>query len=35
LKDPVKSVTLEHKDCCKESKLLKNQLRKQDKYLIC
>jgi hypothetical protein len=33
LKDQVKSVTLEHKDFRKESKLLNNQLRKQDKDL--
>jgi hypothetical protein len=34
LKDLVKkSVTLEHKDCRKESKLLNNQLRKRDKHL--
>jgi hypothetical protein len=32
-KDQVKSVTLEHKDCRKESKLLNNQLRKRDKDL--
>jgi hypothetical protein len=33
LKDQVKSVTLEHKDCLKESKLLNNQQRKRDKEL--
>jgi hypothetical protein len=33
LKDQVKSVTLEHKDCRKESELLNNQLRKRDKDL--
>jgi hypothetical protein len=33
LRDQAKSVTLEHKDCLKESKLLNNQLRKRDKDL--